>query len=41
MMKKAIDVSKNIAKLCEKYPETPDGFDDWKENISLFYSKVS
>ena len=37
LMKKAISASKKTAYLCERYPETPDDFEEWKAEIEKVY----
>ncbi|TFG10275.1 NAD(P)/FAD-dependent oxidoreductase [Candidatus Heimdallarchaeota archaeon] len=40
LMRKAISISKKIAKLCEEYPENPEDYQLWKEEIENLYSKI-
>ena len=37
IIKKALSTSKKTAYLCELYPETPDDFEEWREEIEEIY----
>lgn len=41
LIKRTIDVSKAVAKLCEEYPETPDKFGEWVVKIENLYKKLN
>ncbi|MCE7742882.1 MAG: NAD(P)/FAD-dependent oxidoreductase [Candidatus Heimdallarchaeota archaeon] len=40
LMRKAISISKKIAKLCQEFPESPDNYQSWKDEIEQLYSKI-
>jgi len=40
LMRKAISISKKIAGLCKEYPDTPEDYQLWKEEIEDLYSKI-
>ncbi len=40
LIKRTIDVSKAVAKLCDEYPETPDKFGEWVAKIESLYAKL-
>ncbi|MHA1592186.1 MAG: NAD(P)/FAD-dependent oxidoreductase, partial [Candidatus Heimdallarchaeaceae archaeon] len=41
LIKRTIDVSKAVAKLCDEYPETPDQFGEWVSKIESLYKKLN
>ncbi len=41
LIKRTIDVSKAVAKLCDEYPETPDKFGEWVAKIESLYEKLT
>lgn len=41
LIKRTINVSKAVAKLCDEYPETPDRFGEWVIKIENLYEKLS
>ncbi len=40
LMRKAISISKNVARHCDEYPTTPEGFQIWKKEMEKLYSKI-
>ncbi|MCG3223334.1 MAG: hypothetical protein H7647_02625, partial [Candidatus Heimdallarchaeota archaeon] len=41
LIKRTIDVSKAVAKLCDDYPETPNLFGEWVVKIENLYKKLN
>jgi geranylgeranyl reductase family protein len=41
IIKRTIEVSKAVAKLCNEYPKTPDKFGEWVEKIEKLYKKLN
>ncbi|MBY8999788.1 MAG: NAD(P)/FAD-dependent oxidoreductase [Candidatus Heimdallarchaeota archaeon] len=41
LIKRTIDISKNLAQLCGNYPETPDKYVEWVKSVEKLYSRLN
>ena len=40
LIKRTIDISKSLAQLCNNYPDTPEQYVEWVEEVEKLYSKL-